>query len=320
MEPPKVAKEIMVTDLVTLPPNADVFESIRLLVRRSITGAPIVDAEGNYIGVFSEKCCMSLFTLAARLAAAEGVNAVNLPRASEFMSSNLVTLSPETDVFDAIGRLLKNRISGVPIVDAEGDYLGVFSEKYSMSALIQGAYEQLPSTEVRAFMNTDPDRTITEDTDLLRCAEIFLKTIFRRLPVVHGRKVVGQVSRRDVLRHEQNFADMLRDHVSVWFEEGRPTGEKGDSKESSPANDVSRFMDTEARTITEETDLLAIAQFFLHGPYRRLPVLRGQKLVGQISRRDLLATIHRLIEIAPQREQATLYLSALAGGGEAVLG
>jgi CBS domain-containing protein len=236
------------------------------------------------------------------------------------MPSKLVTLSPEMDVFDAIGRLLKNRISGAPVVDAKGDYLGVFSEKYSMSVLIQGAYEQLPSTGLRAFMNTDPDRTITETTDVLRCAEIFLKTIFRRLPVLRGRKVVGQVSRRDVLRHEQDFELMLRDHGTAWFDEVGSADRSESSQNSALANEVSRFMDTDARTITEEADLLGIAQIFLLSPYRRLPVLRGQKLIGQISRRDLLAATHRLIEVAPLRERATLYLSALSGSREAVFG
>ena len=79
-------------------------------------------------------------------------------------------------------------------------------------------------------------------------------------------------------------------------------------------------MDSDARTITEDADLLGIAQIFLLTPYRRLPVLRDGKLVGQVSRRDLLAVTHRLIEVPQHREKATLYLSALSGSGEAVLG
>jgi CBS domain-containing protein len=111
----------------------------------------------------------------------------------------LVTLSPQTDVFQAIGFLLKNHISGAPVIDSDGSFLGVFSEKNSMSVLIKAAYEQLPSTEVGAFMNTDPERTIAEDVDVQWCAERFLQTPYRRLPVLREGKLVGQVSRRDVL-------------------------------------------------------------------------------------------------------------------------
>jgi len=306
----------MVTKLVTVRPDANVFGAIRLLIRREITGAPVVSADHKYCGVFSEKCCMSLFTLAARLASAEGINAVNLPRASEFMSSKLVTLSPKDDVFDAIGRLLKNRISGAPVLNEDGDYLGVFSERHSMSVVIQTAYEQLPSSEVGAFMHTDRDLVIEEDTDLLRCAEIFLKTAYRRLPVLRGDKVVGQVSRRDVLRREQVFTALVGRQRPSSREQG-PAAAMG-LKETPFSDKVREFMDKVAHTINEDTDLLGMAYTFLHTPYRRLPVLREEKLVGQVSRRDVLQATHNLFSVAPEREKAMLYLSALAHGSEVI--
>ncbi|MBC8870594.1 MAG: CBS domain-containing protein [Planctomycetes bacterium] len=316
MHPPKVAKDIMVTKLVTVRPDANVFGAIRLLIRREITGAPVVDADAKYCGVFSEKCCMSLFTLAARLAAAEGVNAVDLPRASDFMSTKLVTLSPTDDVYDAIGRLLKNRISGAPVVDDKGNYLGIFSERHSMSVVIQTAYEQLPSSEVGAFMHTDRDSTITEDTDLLSCAEIFLKKAYRRLPVLRGDKVVGQVSRRDVLRREQVFTALVGRQKPSAREKG-PAAVVG-LQETPFSDKVRDFMDKVAHTVTEDTDLLGMAYIFLHTPYRRLPVLRGEKLAGQVSRRDVLEATHKLITVAPERGKAMLYLSALTHGSEVI--
>ena len=48
-------------------------------------------------------------------------------------------------------------------------------------------------------MNTDIARLITVDTDWLSCAQIFLSTPYRRLPVLDGTKLIGQVSRRDLL-------------------------------------------------------------------------------------------------------------------------
>jgi CBS domain-containing protein len=77
-------------------------------------------------------------------------------------------------------------------------------------------------------------------------------------------------------------------------------------------------MDKVAHTITEDTDLLGMAYIFLHTPYRRLPVLRDEKLVGQVSRRDVLEATHKLFTVAPEREKAMLYLSALAHGSEVI--
>jgi CBS domain-containing protein len=115
------------------------------------------------------------------------------------MISDLVILAPDDDVLDAIARLVKHRISGAPVVDSRRRYLGVFSERCCLSALLDAAYDRLPSNQVAAFMDT-ASRTIDETCDLLSIIQIFLDTRQRRLPVLRGEKLVGQLSRRDVLR------------------------------------------------------------------------------------------------------------------------
>lgn len=136
---------------------------------------------------------------------------MNTPRfAKDLMITKLVTLTPEIDVLDAIQRLLKNQISGAPVIDEQGNYLGVFSEGCCMSVLVEAAYHQLPSNEVRAFMDTS-SRTIDEETDLLSIIQIFLTTKQRRLPVLRERKLVGQISRRDVLRSAMKLIERAPD-------------------------------------------------------------------------------------------------------------
>ena len=119
--------------------------------------------------------------------------------ARDFMIKKLVTLRPEMDVIEAVQRLLKNRISGAPVVEDNGKFLGVFSEKCAMQVLLDAAYEQLPSNQIRLFMDTDA-QTIEPDTQLLSIAQVFLLTPYRRLPVLEEGRLVGQVSRRDVMR------------------------------------------------------------------------------------------------------------------------
>jgi CBS domain-containing protein len=119
--------------------------------------------------------------------------------ARDMMTRNLVTLSPEMHVFDAIDVLLRHRISGAPVVDASQRFLGIFSERSCLEFILDAAYEQLPDSELMAFVDSDPP-TITEETDLLAIAQTFLDASCRRLPVLDADgRLRGQLSRRDVI-------------------------------------------------------------------------------------------------------------------------
>ena len=83
-----------------------------------------------------------------------------------------------------------------------------------------------------------------------------------------------------------------------------------------PSRQISHFMDTSAETIEENLNLLAIARLFLDSNRRRLPVLREGKLVGQISRRDLLLEVLDMLSEQPHREQPGLFLSAVMDPAE----
>lgn len=119
--------------------------------------------------------------------------------AKDIMVTRLVTLTPDVDVFEAIKLLLKHRISGAPVIDAHRNFLGVFSEQCCMSVLLESVYEQHPTTHLYAFMDVEAP-TITEETDLLKIAQVFQQTHCRRLPVIRKSKLVGQISRRDLLK------------------------------------------------------------------------------------------------------------------------
>jgi len=119
--------------------------------------------------------------------------------ARDFMVTKLITFDPADDVLDAVQTLLRNRISGAPVVEKDRRYLGVFSEKCGMQVILDAAYDQLPVRDVRSFMDSEA-QTITPETHLLSVAQVFLLTPYRRLPVVEDGKLIGQVSRRDVLK------------------------------------------------------------------------------------------------------------------------
>ena len=182
-----------------------------------------------------------------------------------------------------------------------------------MDVVIESAYSQLPTTRVSTFMDADRGRVIHEHTDLLTIARIFLETPYRRLIVLRDDKLVGQISRRDVLNTQVRLSE------DVWNENtilDQPlhmvdTVNLTETTVKKRPPRVYEFMDTSARTVTEEDDLLSIAQIFRSTPYRRLPVLNGHHLAGQVSRRDLLSAAHHQMAVASPADSNLLYLSSL---------
>ena len=118
----------------------------------------------------------------------------------EVMATGLLTLKPETPIFQAILLLLKNRVSGAPVVDESGKLVGVLSEKDCLRIFANEAFfSQNAGGMVSDYMSTDI-LTADPDDDVFKTADIFLKNSFRRLPVVDDGNLVGQISRRDVLQ------------------------------------------------------------------------------------------------------------------------
>lgn len=129
-------------------------------------------------------------------------------KVQDYMASRLISFGPETQLFDAIRAMQEYGISGAPVVDAEGCLLGMLSELDCLKAILSQTYheEEMGSGgHVADYMTREVD-TIAYDADLTDVARAFIAQERRRLPVVKSGKLVGQISRRDVLRVVEEFA------------------------------------------------------------------------------------------------------------------
>lgn len=117
----------------------------------------------------------------------------------DYMASGLVTLTPEMGVMEAVQKLLDYRISGAPVLDEEGNMIGMLSEKDCMKVVLNAAYHEELGGVVSDFMVKDVI-TVDADIGIVEVAEMFIKSSFRRYPVLSDGKLVGQISRRDVLK------------------------------------------------------------------------------------------------------------------------
>ena len=117
----------------------------------------------------------------------------------EFMAKELITFQLDTPIESAMDSFLTNKISGAPVLDDHGNLVGVLSEKDCMRTLFEATYYNNLGGFVKEYMSTDLTTINVHDT-LSNVADKFIKSRFRRFPVLEGKKLVGQISRRDVLR------------------------------------------------------------------------------------------------------------------------
>lgn len=117
----------------------------------------------------------------------------------DYMAKTLVTFKPETDVLDAVHELVENRIAGAPVVDDAGNLVGMLSELDCMQVALQAGYHGDWGGPVADFMS-DGVETVDAEMSIVDLAQEFIDSKYRRFPVVQNNRLVGQISRRDVLR------------------------------------------------------------------------------------------------------------------------
>lgn len=121
------------------------------------------------------------------------------------MDETFITLKPDMSLTEAIDILMDNGLTGATVVDEENRVVGLLSEKDCLQTLLKGAYDQMPSGPVSEYMSAEVI-TVPPDTDIFKLAEMFMKRVYRRFPVVENGVMVGQVTRRDLLRTIQKFS------------------------------------------------------------------------------------------------------------------
>ncbi|HAX62291.1 MAG TPA: hypothetical protein DCX95_07055 [Elusimicrobia bacterium] len=117
-------------------------------------------------------------------------------KAKDVMTKNVVTIKADILLKDAIRILVGKGISGVPVVDDSGKVTGILSEKDIMNYMFSG---NLSTTVVSEAM-TKNVVSMTSDTDLDKVALLISEKKFRRVPVIDNGKLVGIISRRDIIR------------------------------------------------------------------------------------------------------------------------
>jgi len=123
----------------------------------------------------------------------------NIPKIDQYMARTLYTFLPSDNIHSAVKTLLEKRISGAPVLDVSGALVGVLSKKDCLAVVYSASYHDEWGGRVEQFMTSDV-HTIESGTDIIEAADLFVESPYRRFPVMQNGKLVGQISRQDILR------------------------------------------------------------------------------------------------------------------------
>ncbi len=119
--------------------------------------------------------------------------------AADIMTTPVITAQPQMRLTEAIELMLRWNISALPVVDAQNDILGIISEYDVMNFAFDGHAAEATVEEAMSRKVT----TFPPETDVDMLVHCCVSQRMRRLPIVKDGKLVGIVSRRDILREIQ---------------------------------------------------------------------------------------------------------------------
>lgn len=147
----RTAKDIMTQSVITISPDADITEAVRLLLDKDVNGLPVVDTKGRLAGILCQSDLVrmqknlpmpSLFTLldgflplsSTALMEAE-VKRIAASKVSDAMTAKVVTISPETTIDDIATLMVDKGFHTLPVTE-QGRLVGVVGKKDVIKTLI----------------------------------------------------------------------------------------------------------------------------------------------------------------------------------------
>ena len=118
-------------------------------------------------------------------------------KSKDIMTESVITARPEMPIYDAIRLLAHRNITGLPVVDAELNLVGVLSEKDVLKLL--NISEDHTQKTVSDFMSSEV-KTFDANSNLVEICDCLIENPFRRVPIVEDGKLAGLASRSDIIK------------------------------------------------------------------------------------------------------------------------
>ena len=125
----ELVKDWMSRDVITVTADTLLSTAERLLIRHTIRRLPVVDKDGRLVGILTYgDIRRAKPSPAQKLSTWELNRLMAQMQVGDIMTPNPITIAPNTTISDAAGLMLKNMVSGLPVVDAQQRVLGIITE------------------------------------------------------------------------------------------------------------------------------------------------------------------------------------------------
>ena len=134
------------------------------------------------------------------------------------MNTGVITITPDEDVYEAMRLMALNNITGLPVIDDSGSLLGMITEK-DILVLLWNNLEHTNMDDAVGTVGQFMTRHVVcfgPEYSIADIAECLSTNDFRRVPILYDGKLIGIISRKDVIRHIRDLQqqdEVMKDSI-----------------------------------------------------------------------------------------------------------
>ena len=204
----------------------------------------------------------------------------NIVQAKDIMQKNVVVMDTKGTIYDAIHLMVKHNITGLPVVNDDYQIIGVISEKDILDLLYHSKDSNVSIVNfmTRRVVCFDPDANLDQ------LSESFRKNDFRRIPIVHKDKLIGLVSRKDVIRYIAVMNGKIISSDSKHIHHNR--------NGKSNLHELDKIMTTEVISVRSSATISNIVDILIENDITGIPVTEtDNSIIGIITEKDIMSNL-----------------------------
>ena len=267
---------------ITVTQNMTLLEAREVLLKHHVGRMPVLDNNKKPVGIITEKDFVrAIYKL--------GAKPIGKILVRDFMSKNLITIKRTDTIYDCANLMKTHRISSILVLD-NGNLAGIVTKTDLASVFLTQSVGPLKVSEIM----TSKVITVMPADSLLLVENLLVKHRISRIIVERNKKPVGIITNRDFLPAKmpkwiREFADPKE--VEKYRLDPRPDEFRMNQLSYILSFRAEDIMTTNPVTVNANEDVSVAVLIMIRNGISGLPVVRNGKLVGILTKSDIVNAI-----------------------------